>query len=393
MTEIEKYLQAIDLANIEFDFEKERFETWGDRVEMYLEGKPFPKIDTNVSMAIIGVPEDRASVSNKGCAFAPNRVRSFFYQLMPQDENIKIIDIGDIKPGATINDTYFAISEVVSKLLEYGIIPIVLGGSNDISIGVYMAYVKLAQIINILNVDSRLDLVSEETEVTDENFIHRLLCNEPNYLFDYTHLAYQSYFVDKKALELLDSLRFEYKRLGEVQRKIEDIEPMIRDADMLLLDLDAIRASDSPASSSPHGLYGEEFCKIVNYAGMSDKLTSVCFTGLNPIKDSQDRSAQIVAHAIYYLIDGYLWRKQDFPYKDKENYLKFNVQMEEEDGDVIFYKSKKSSRWWVEVPCSGESQYKYLRHYIVPCLYEDYVAAMNGQVPIRWLIAYNKMNL
>ena len=67
--------------------------------------------------------------------------------------------------------------------------------------------------------------------------------------------------------------------------------------------------------------------------------------------------------------------------------------MEEEGGDVVFYKSKKSSRWWVEVPCSGESKYKYLRHYIVPCLYEDYVAAMNGQVPIRWLIAYNKMNL
>lgn len=66
MTEIEKYLQAIDLANIEFDFEKERFETWGDRIEIYLNGKPFPKIDNNVNMAIIGVPEDRASVNNKG---------------------------------------------------------------------------------------------------------------------------------------------------------------------------------------------------------------------------------------------------------------------------------------------------------------------------------------
>ncbi len=393
MAEIEKYLNPIDLSNIEFDFEKERFESWGDRIEMYIEGKPLPQINHDVNMAIVGVCEDRLSVKNKGCAFAPNRVRSFFYQLMPQSEDIKIIDIGDIKLGATPTDTYAAVAEVVGKLLEYGIIPVVLGGSNDIAIGLYKAYVNLAQIINVLNVDSRLDLISEESEVSDENFIHKLLCNEPNYLFDYTHIAYQSYFVDKKALELLDSLRFEYKRLGEVQRKIEDIEPMIRDADMLMLDIDAIRASDSPASCSPHGLYGEEFCKIVNYAGMSDKLTSICFTGLNPIKDSQDRSAQIIAHAIYYLIDGYLWRKQDFPYKDKENYLKFNVQMQEDGGEVIFYKSKKTSRWWVEVPCSQESQYKYLRHYIVPCLYEDYLSAMEGEVPVRWLIAYNKMNL
>ncbi|MBR1768960.1 MAG: formimidoylglutamase [Bacteroidales bacterium] len=393
MADIEQYLNPLDLESIGFDDKQERFETWGDRIEKYTEKGKFPVLDTKVNMAIVGVEEDRASLKNQGCAFAPDRIRSCFYPLMPQDGDIKITDLGNIKKGKTVNDTYFAMAAVISELLQNGILPIVLGGSNDVVLGLYKAYVDTAQIINVLNVDSRLDLIGEEAPLSDENFIHKLLCNEPNYLFDYTHIAYQSYFVDKKALELLDSLRFEYKRLGEVQRKLEDIEPMVRDADMLLADVECIRASDAPAASSPHGLYGEEFCKIINYAGMSDKLTSVCFTGLNPIKDIGDRTAQVVAHAIYYLIEGYLWRKADFPYKDKSNYLKFNVQMEDDGGEVVFYKSKKSSRWWVEVPCSQESRYKYMRHYIVPCLYDDYTSAMRGEVPIRWLIAYNKMNL
>lgn len=393
MTNITKYLAPIDLEKVGFDCDVERFTNWGDKIEMYLKEEAFPKIDNTIDIALLGVAEDRASLDNKGCGFAPDRIRSCFYPLMPQDENIKIIDIGNIRLGQNVEDTYFAMGEVVGELLQYGIIPIVLGGSNDVALGVYKAYINIAQIINLMNIDSSFDLIDEQVAVSDKNFIHKLLCNEPNYLFDYTHIAYQSYFVDKKALELMDNLRFEYKRLGEIQNKLEAVEPLVRDADMLLVDINAIRASDSPASSSPHGLYGEEFCKIVNYAGMSDKLTSICFTGLNPIKDISDRSAQLIAHAIYYFIEGYLWRKQDFPYKDKENYYKFNVQTEQENGDIVFYKSKKSSRWWVEVPCPQESKYKYMRHYIVPCLYEDYLLAMKGEVPIRWLIAYNKINI
>ncbi|MDO5760552.1 MAG: formimidoylglutamase [Bacteroidota bacterium] len=393
MTDITKYLTPIDLERVGFMLDVDRFETWGDKIDMYLEGKSFPKIDNSIDMAILGVGEDRASVDNQGCGFAPDRIRFCFYSLMPQDENIKIIDIGNIRLGQKVEDTYFAIGEVVGELLQHGIIPIVLGGSNDVAIGVYQAYVNVAQIINLMNVDSSFDLIDEQEKISDKNFVHKLLCNEPNYLFDYTHIAYQSYFVDKKALELMDNLRFEYKRLGAVQNKLEAVEPLVRDVDMLLVDIDAIRASDSPASFSPHGLYGEEFCKIVNYAGMSDKLTSLCLTGLNPIKDIGERSAQLLAHSIYYFIEGYLWRKKDFPYKDKENYYKFYVQTEQENVDMVFYQSKKSSRWWMEIPCPQESKHKYLRHYIVPCLHEDYLSAMRGEVPIRWLLAYNKMNL
>jgi formiminoglutamase len=392
MKEIENYFNKIDFKDIDFE-EKNTFERWGDKMLVNREGYPFPKIDASIEIAIIGVEEDRASVRDKGCANAPNKVRKYFYSLFPQETKLKVIDLGNLKQGEKVNDTYFALCDVMSELLKNNILPIIIGGSNDIAIGAYKAYVSISQIINIFNLDAKFDVVSADEPTTDENFLHEILCSEPNYLFDYTHAAYQTYFVDSSALNLLDDLHFDHVRLGEVQKDINKIEPMVRDADMVMVDMSCVRASDSPCSFSPHGLYGEELCKIINYAGMSDKLTSLCFFNCNEEKDIDGRSAHIIAHALYYFIDGYLWRKNDFPYRDKENYYKFNVLIQGTEDNIIFYKSKKSERWWVEVPCSNEIRNKYLRHYLVPCNYEDYVCATQGEVPNRWLIAYNKMNL
>jgi formiminoglutamase len=392
MKEIENYFNKIDFKDIEFE-EKNTFQRWGDKMIINREGEPFPKIDASIEIAIIGVEEDRVSVSNKGCALAPNKIRQYFYPLMPQDTNIKIADLGNIKQGENVNDTYFAICDVMTELLKNHILPILLGGSNDVAIGAYKAYASISQIINIFNLDAKFDVISADDPTTDENFLHEILCAEPNFLFDYTHAAYQSYFVDKNAIKLLDELHFDHIRLGEVQKDLDKIEPFVRDADMVMIDMNCVRQSDSPCGFSPHGLYGEELCKIVNYAGMSDKLTSIGFFNCNEKKDIDGRSAHIIAHSLYYFIDGYLWRKNDFPYRDQENYYKFNVLITGSDDAIIFYKSKKSSRWWVEVPCSNEMKDKYLRHYLVPCSYDDYVCATQGEIPNRWLTAYNKMNL
>ncbi|MCH3923497.1 MAG: formimidoylglutamase [Bacteroidales bacterium] len=391
MIELEKYFNKVCFDDIKFSQDTNGFVRWGDRLIVNKEGEAFPKIDKSIEIAIIGVEEDRNAINNKGCSLSANKVREYFYQLYPQDDKIKIIDLGNLKQGNQVKDTYFALADVMKDLFERMILPIVIGGSNDVAIGAYKGYANIGQIINIFNLDARFDLISDTEPTTNENFLHEILCSEPNYLFDYTHAGYQTYFVDNNALKLLDNLRFERLRLGEIQSNLEAVEPMVRDADMVMIDMNCVRASDSPCSSSPHGLYGEQLCKIVNYAGMSDKLSSICFFENNPTKDVNDRSSQIIAHSLYYFIDGYLWRKNDFPYRDKENYYKFNVLIDNED--IVFYKSKKSDRWWVEVPCSSETRIKYLHHYLVPCTYQDYVCATNGEVPDRWLIAYKKMNL
>lgn len=343
-------------------------------------------------MAIIGVAEDRASVNNQGCAYNPNIVRQYLYNLTSPNEEIHIADLGNLILGQKVEDTYYALAEVVSSCLEQKITPIIIGGSNDLAIGCYKGYCNNKQIINLLDVDSHFDFISDQEPTTDQNFLHEIICSDPNYLFDYTLVGYQSYFTDPKAITLLNELHFEHMRLGLLQDNINNIEPMVRDCDMLVVDTDSIRQSDAPSSSSPHGLYGEQLCKIANYAGMSDKLSSICFLGNNVLNDLQGRTSHIIAHAIYYFIEGYIWRKHDAPYLRNGNHIQFRVQINNMSDEVVFYKSQLTDRWWIEVPCTDEQKIKYIKHYIVPCLYSDYQKAINNELPQRWIIAYNKLN-
>ena len=202
--------------------------------------------DLDADMAIIGVGE------NSGA----DTIRKEFYKLKQHNTTLKIIDFGNIKEGQTPKDTYFAIGAVCAFLFQHKIIPIVIGGNNDHAIGMYKGYEQIGQIINILNIDSRIDIKDLEKEAKNDNYLSHIFCSDPNYLFNYTHLAYQSYFVEPNVLQLLQDIRFEAYRLGEIQSKIEDAEPLIRNCDMLIADINAIRASDAPSSDSPHGLYG-----------------------------------------------------------------------------------------------------------------------------------------
>lgn len=337
-------------------------------------------------IAIVGVGEE------SDLFIGADIIRKQFYALKQHRKRIKIVDLGNIKIGKTQKDTYSAMADVCSCLLQNRVIPLILAKSNDLAIGNYMAYEQIGQIINVFNLDSEIDFKEIKEEIDETNYLTYMFCNQPNYLFNYTHAAYQSYFVVPELIDLMDQMRFETYRLGAVQNKIEFTEPLIRNADMVIADVNSIRASDAPSSQNPHGLYGEEFCKIVNFAGMSDKLTSIGFYGYRPEYDTDFRTAKLVSHAMWYFIEGYNWRKNDFPYKDQKNYYKFSVLMPN-DINIVFYKSKKSERWWMQVSCPDELQEKYLRHFLIPCTYDDYKEAMEGQLPERWLLAYNKLNL
>ncbi|MDR1006674.1 MAG: formimidoylglutamase [Bacteroidales bacterium] len=382
----------------EYGFFDSKIERLGHTIAVYNSEGSFPVLSQGIDIAIFGVEEERGSNHSKGCSLAPNAVRKYLYNLTLHNKTVKIVDLGNLKIGDKLADTFVATGEVVSELLQMRVLPIILGGSQDITYGNYRGYENLGQIINVFNVDSQIDLglVKNNNDIDSQTYLTKMICSEPNFLFNYTQVAHQTYFVDKEALNMLDELYFDCYRLGVVQEKIQDIEPLVRNADMVTIDMSSVRQSDAPAanSPSPHGLYGEELCAICRYAGMSDKLTSIGFYEMNPRFDVRGQNAALIAHAIWYFIDGYLWRKNDFPYLDKENYFKFFVSMNEGRNELIFHKSKKSERWWMEVPCRKDLQEKYIRHYLVPCSYEDYVTATeNNKIPDRWFKAFNKISI
>ncbi len=386
--ELDIFLKPIDL--IETEGNKNNF---GNKIDAFIAGSNVPEI-SGKDIAIIGVEEDRASIGNKSCGKAPNKIRKHLYNLFDNFQRApKIADLGNIIPGETLNDTYFAISEVVSTLVKKNITVIILGGSQDITFGNYRAYEKLEQVVNLVCVDERFNMGDNDDSINSNNYLNKIVLHQPNFLFNYSNLGYQTYFEPSSTIELMSRLHFDVHRLGEINKtNISETEPTFRNADIASFDISSVRSADAPGNNnaSPNGLYAEEFCQLARYAGMSDKISSVGFYECNPQVDVKEQTSQLVAQAVWCFIDGYYNRKNEHPIINSDQFFKFRVIIEEENHEIVFYKSTKSDRWWMDVPYPNHKS-KYSRHHLVPCTHQDYTRACNEGIPERWWKTFQKL--
>lgn len=387
-----EYFEPVDLSKFK-GADSYQATSLGKLIVKYEAEGGFPDLQ-DVSIAIIGVEEDRRSVNNEGCGLAPDYVRAHLYKLFQGNWTAKIADLGNIRKGFNVEDSYFALTSVSSELMKNGIVPVVIGGGQDLTYAAYRAYESLEQTINMVVVDYGFDLGEAEAELTSESYLSKIILHQPNYLFNYSNIGYQTYFVEQNSIQLMSKLYFDVYRLGQVRANIEEVEPIVRNADMLSFDISAIRNSDAPASgnSSPNGFYGEEACQIARYAGMSDKLSSIGFYELNPAFDSNGQTAHLVAQMIWYFVEGYYSRKKDHPSIDSPDYTKYRVSIKDHKHEIVFYKSIKSDRWWMDVPYPPNKKIKYERHHLVPCSYSDYETACREEMPDRWWQTFQKLS-
>ena len=348
---------------------------------------------TDFNIAFIGANEDRGSVNNPGTAKTPDLVRRELYKLFmpPIEKEFKVVDLGNIQQGETPRDTYFALSNVVLELLTHKVVPVIIGGSHDLTFGQYLGYKNLSALINLVVLDERIDMMdSPNPKLDSSSFIMNILTHTPNYLFNYSHVGYQTYLNDSKAIEILEGLNFDCHRLGLIRANLEQTEPILRDADALSIDISCVRQADAPAHAmaSPNGFSAEELCQITRYAGLSDKLSTIGIYEINHGYDNNRQTVQLAAQMIWYFIEGYYNRVGDYPLTLDEH-LKFTVHLEDTDHELIFWKSKKTERWWMELPFGDKE--KYGRNQLVPCSFEDYESACEQELPDRWMKAYTKL--
>ncbi|KLT64940.1 formimidoylglutamase [Pedobacter sp. BMA] len=366
-------------------------------LKAHIHSESFPDFDENTyDLAIIGVLDGRGAVNNEGCALGPDYFREKFYRLNEGAFNCRIADLGNIKHGATIADTYIAMKMVVSELIKKDIIPIIIGGGQDLTYGQYLGYEDLEQKVDLVVIDNQFDIGDDERdgiETRSDCYLNKIFLHQPNYLFNYSNVGYQTYFVNQESLSVMDKLYFDVHRLGEFAQDITLTEPIIRNANMISFDIGAIRSADAAANSNttPNGFDGEEACRISRYAGMNDKLTSIGFYEFNPAYDNNGQTAFLLAQMVWYFVDGFYARKKDFPLTPKSQFMIYRTSLKDGSGEMVFVKSKKSDRWWMQVPYpSGQSQNE--RYHLVPCRYDDYQTAVNGEMPDLWWRTYQKLS-
>ena len=364
--------------------------TIGDTVTQYVDGLKLFDYD----IAIIGVMEQRGHIGNDGCGSAPDRIRERLYSLFHRfGENVNLLDLGNILAGNTYKDTYFALTAVITELVKKEVIPVIIGGSHDLTYANYQAYESLEQVVNLVCIDRSIDLGLIQKEITEDNFINKIIMHQPNFLFNFSSVGYQSYFVDKEIDSMMERMHFDAYRLGFVRDNIEEMEPIVRNADILSFDVNAIKSSEFSgyAKPNPNGFLSDEICRISRYAGLSDKLSSFGLYNYNPVHDTTGNGAMLLAQMIWYFIEGFRERKGDYPIANKSKYTKYHVALENGENELTFYKSDFSGRWWMDVPHPSDLKSRFIRHQMVPCSYSDYERALNGEVPDRWYQTFQKL--
>jgi arginase family enzyme len=349
------------------------------------------KIDKieNANLAILGVVGNSANQndsSEKGLV----KIREHFYSLAKFNKPIHIYDLGNFKQCKTTNDQNIGLRDVIIELITLNIMPIIIGHVDEILYPNYIAYQKLDKNINLVNIDSKIR-IQENREKEYKSALWKILVENNNSLFFYTNIGYQMHFVGSKVLKYLDDhLHFAY-RLGYIRSNIKEVEPVFRDADIIGINIEAVRQSDAfgQFEGSPNGYYGEEICQLSRYAGMSSKLSSFGLYNYCINNDKNFQTAHLVAQIIWYFIDGFMNKIEEYPAEDNRNYKKLIVKLDDFDNQLIFYNSKKTNRWWLEVPYIRT---KKQRKILVSCTEEDYLSATNGDVPERWLKSFQKIN-
>ncbi|TWO33458.1 formimidoylglutamase [Seonamhaeicola sediminis] len=360
----------------------------GRKIKIHSEQNGMPDLE-GVSIALIGVLENRNDVNYIGDEFKLDEIRKSFYGLFPGIWNTTIADLGDIHKGESVEDTYFALKTAISILVKKNIIPIILGGSQDLTYANYRAYDHLIPMVNIVNIDSKFDMGDSTKPIKNNSFVGKIILDKPYNLFNYATIGYQTYFNSQEEIDLMESLYFESYRLGEISNNIASVEPVLRDANIVSIDLTSVKSSEVSLNQkfSPNGLDGKEICAISRYAGISNKVTSFGIYEYKPSNDDEI-SSMLISQMIWYFIEGVNCRVKDDDFSNENNYQKFITLVDSQE--LIFYKSNKTGRWWIEIPFLAEVNNKLKRHTLLPCMHQDYIDASNNIVPDRWYKAFQK---
>jgi formiminoglutamase len=328
---------------------------------------------SSVDIILVGIGETRGGgIFNSGFE-AADAIRKQLYQLHYWHFDVTIADFGNIKTGATLTDSYAAIKTVLAELLKMKKTVVLLGGTHDITLAQYFAYKELGKSIEATCIDSKIDLRGESS-IRSENFLLEMLTGEPNMIRHYNHIGFQSYYVHPRMLETMDKLRFDCYRVGIAKENIDAMEPVLRNTGLLSFDINAIKYSDAPANeNNPNGFTGEEACMLTRYAGMSNQLSSIGIYGYDPQADVNELTAKQIAQMLWYFIDGKSRGKQEAPLEEKNNFNEYHTVFAEVD--TIFLQSRKTNRWWMQLPSKK----------IIACSYLDYLSASRNEIPERWL--------
>jgi len=343
----------------------------GTQIQLHEEGK-MPDLK-NMQLALVGIGDKEA-----------NAVRKALYQLSFPFEGLRLADLGNLR-----NKNPEFVIPALTELHNSGILPIVLSSDSANLMAQYKSAQNILQFINLVVVDERMRIgLPAQKAVADQ--WDDIFTGATSKLFHFGLIGVQTHFTPPAAFHFLEENNFDCIRLGNARANLNDLEAVIRDSDMMAFNIAAIKQADAPGQKqpSPSGFTIEEACQICRYAGMSDKLAAFGVYGYAAALDRKNQTAQANAQMVWYFIDGFYNRKGDFPVST-DGLVEYIVDSKKLSYQLVFWKSQKSGRWWIQVPVKTRKK-QLQRHRLIPCTYGDYKQACQEELPDRLINAFKR---
>ena len=336
-----------------------------------------------VNVAIIGITFDSwRNVTYS--AESSNKIRSELYKLSRFDTRLKIADFGNLKPASSVKGNYQALRDIVDYFNELKVVTVIIGGSQDLSIGVCDAF-NGDKFFSYSTIDAFLDIKKGKEPFNSGNYLSKLFIRKPE-LFQFNLIGFQSHFLTSESINKINNTG-NHVRLGSLRDNIAIAEPVLRNTDFLSFDINALKYSDAPGvlNVSPNGLRSEEACQLVKYAGLSNRLKVFGLFNIVSENDRNDLTMKLASQIIWYFLEGFVNRDNEKP-DSSSNSVRFQVEIEDLDKPIVFYKNTITNQWWIQIDTDEKAKYYFA------CSETEYLIASNNEIPGLWLNYIQKID-
>jgi len=328
------------------------------------------ELDSN-AIVLIALDENELGIDSQNEGL--NLLRDSFYSLSVSNWKHSVYDLGTLPKGATFEDTCFALHQVTHELSQTGASIIILGGSQAYN---YILYKSLQRdLLKVGTIDIKIDIEGNSQELNANNHITKMIFDETHRLLEYKNIGSQAAYVAKEELDILEQLNFEDLRLGKLIDDIKLAEPMLRELDLLSIDMNVMQYSSfsNAIKLTPNGLNEREICGLMKYAGLSPKMNLLHISNFDSSMPSP--SLNLLAEMLWYFVEA--------KNNHSSNEITETYRVQSTEGEIVFLYSQGSDRWWIEVEVEEGRN-------MIPCNESDYTDAMKGEIPDNWLKFFKK---
>ncbi len=251
---------------------------------------------------IFSVPYDGTSSYRHGSKFAPDEIRrasynleSYLFEHALDLRDVRIHDmgnIGNLDEYGNVEDVIEAVYFTISKIMNEGKFPIMLGGEHSITTGV-AKYLKEIEDAGIIFIDAHADF---RDEYLGNRYSHACVARRSYELLNGKIISIgvrsasreEVEYAKKTGYEWLSS--YEFREIGMEKTMKKALKKLNTEKIYLSIDIDGIDPSYAPGTGTPEyfGLTPIDVKRIIDFLG--DKLIGVDIVEVNPEYDNGNTS-------------------------------------------------------------------------------------------------------